>query len=254
MRLAWDDLGPRSDEALLCLPGWAVNRGFFRALAGRLSAHRRVLLMDYRGHGDSERPAADFGHRELADDAQAVMAAAGVQRVVPVAQAHGAWVALELQRRLGDQVRASVALSWLVLDPPPPFLGVLEALQDPARQPAARDGLFAMWTQGAPPEVAERVRAEMGAYDFEMWARAGREIAAAYREQSSPLRALAALRTTTPLLHLYSQPRMPEFLAAQEAFAREHAWFQVKRLDAISHFLPLEVPGATADAIDAFLG
>jgi pimeloyl-ACP methyl ester carboxylesterase len=163
-------------------------------------------------------------------------------------------VALELQRRLGEQVRAWVALSWLVLDPPPPFLGVLEALQDPAREPAAREGLFAMWTKGAPSEVAERVRAEMGAYDFQMWARAGREIAAAYRQHGSPLRALAASGATTPLLHLYSQPRTPDFLAAQEAFARDHACFQVKRLDAISHFLPLEAPDATADAIDAFLG
>jgi len=85
LAIAYDDLGPRHDEALLCLPGWCVNRGFFTPLAERLSARRRVWSLDWRGRGDSDAPAGDFGHAPLVDDALAVIAAAGVRHVVPVA-------------------------------------------------------------------------------------------------------------------------------------------------------------------------
>ena len=85
------------------------------------------------GTGDSSRPGADFGHDELAGDAMAVIQATGVRRVVPVTQAHGGWPALRLRRLLGDRVTGIVLLSWMVVDPPPPFLAVFEMLQDPGR-------------------------------------------------------------------------------------------------------------------------
>ncbi len=253
VRIAYDDRGPvGGGAAFLCLPGWGVNRGFFAPLAEQLARQNRVLTLDWRGHGDSGSPPGDFGHTELALDALAVLEASGAETVIPIGQAHGAWIAVELRRRLGARVPAIVASSWLVLDPPPPFLGVLRALQDQERWQQARDQLLSMWTSGAPAEVAERVRREMGAYGFEIWARAGRSIADAYARHESPLRAIAALTPPPPFLHLFSQPKAPEFLAAQESFAREHPWFQVRRLDAVSHFPPLEVPDVTAREIGRF--
>jgi pimeloyl-ACP methyl ester carboxylesterase len=127
-----------------CQGGW-LDRGFFAALAERLAARHRVIRLDWRGHGDSSRPPTDFGHEQLADDADAVIEASGVRRVVPVSQAHGGWAAVELRRRLGDRVEAIVASSWLVLDPPLAFVGALEALQDPERGRDAREQLFSMW-------------------------------------------------------------------------------------------------------------
>jgi pimeloyl-ACP methyl ester carboxylesterase len=253
-RIAYDDRGARGPgPTLLCLPGWGVNRGFFAPLAERLAPRHRVLTLDWRGHGDSSQPSSDFGHAELLEDALAVLEASGAETAIPIAQAHGAWVAVELRRRLGGRVPAVVATSWLVLDPPPPFLGALEALQDSNRWQQTRDQLFAMWTTGAPVDVAARVRLEMGAYGFETWARAARNIAAEYARHGNPLKAMEALSPPPRVLHLYSQPRMPEFLAAQEAFSQDHPWFEARRLDAASHFPPLEVPDATASEIERFL-
>ena len=63
------------------LPGWCNSgRSFFAVLAERLAARYRVIRLDWRGHGDSGRPGADFGHDELADDAMAVIEAAGDER------------------------------------------------------------------------------------------------------------------------------------------------------------------------------
>jgi pimeloyl-ACP methyl ester carboxylesterase len=253
LRIAYDDRGPRSEQVLLFLPGWCVNRSFFDPLAERLSAARRVVTLDWRGHGDSERPVGDFGHEELVADALAVIDACGARSVVPVAQAHGGWVALELRRRLGDHVPRIIATSWLVLDPPPPFGGVLEALQDRGRWQEARDRLFSMWVKDAPAALADRVRTEMGAYGFDTWANAGRAIAGEFARQGSALRALSAMAAPPSFLHLFSQPRADDYLEAQRAFARDNPWFEVRRLDAVSHFPALEIPDATAQAIASFV-
>lgn len=252
--IAYDDAGA-GEPILLLLPGWCADRSVFRELAPLLSKRRRVLALDWRGHGESEKPSADFGRAELVEDALAVVAASGAGAVVPVALAHAGWVAIEIARRLGPRVPRLVLVEGLVLGAPPPFRDALAAMGAPDRWRGAVDGIFEMWTAHAEnPEVIRFVRGVMGSYGFDMWSRAAREIAAAYDREGSPLEALARLESPVETLHLYATPEDPAFLEAQEAFAREHPWFRVERLEARSHFPMLEVPAAMAGAIGRFLG
>jgi pimeloyl-ACP methyl ester carboxylesterase len=251
--IAYDDL-PGQEPALLLLPGWCESRAVFARIASRCAAAHRVLALDWRGHGESGKPAADFGQRHLVQDALALIAAADPASIVPVGVSHAGWVALELRRRLGSRVEKLVFLDWLVLDPPPEFAAALAALQDPTRWEATREQLFSMWLAGSDdPEVAGHIRGDMGAYGFDTWARAAREIAAAYALHGNPLRALAALRPPVPALHLYAQPRDDGYLQAQQAFAATSPKFRPHRLDARSHFPALEVPEAVAAAILKFV-
>lgn len=254
LSIAYDDAGA-GEPALLLLPGWCADRTVFRALAPLLAESRRTLAIDWRGHGDSDRPGSDFGVAELVDDALAVVAGSGAPSVVPVALAHAGWVAIELARRLGPRVPRLVLVEWLVLGAPPPFREALGAMRSPERWRGAVDRIFEMWTAHADnPEVVRFVRGVMGSYGFDMWSRAAREISAAYDREGSPLEALARLAPTIETLHLYATPEDPAFLEGQEAFARTHPWFRVERLAARSHFPMLEVPEAIAGAIDRFLG
>ena len=59
-------------------------------------------------------------------------------------------------------------------------------------------------------------------------------------------------RSEADVLHMFSLPRAPEFLATQEAFSAASSWFSVKRLDGISHFPPLELPDAATIEIERF--
>lgn len=97
------------------------------------------------------------------------------------------------------------------------------------------------------------MREDMGSYPFEMWARAGREISAAYAKAGSPLQALANLDPRVPALHLYAQPNDPAYLAAQQSFSIAHPWFQASRLEARSHFPMYEVADEMALAIGKFV-
>lgn len=252
--IAYDDMGS-GQPALLLLPGWCANRTVFRDLAPRLARRRRVLALDWRGHGGSGSARGDFGLEGLVEDALAVIEASRAREIVPVALAHAGWVALELRRRLAERVPKLALVEWLVLGAPPPFREALEGMRSPARWRETVDRIFDLWLAGTTrPDVERFVRGEMGAYGFEMWARAAREIEAAYDREGSPLEALARLQPPVETLHLYATPADPAFLAAQEEFAAAHPWFRVLRLDAHGHFPMFEAAEAMAEVVERFVG
>lgn len=243
---------PATDSpALLLLTGWCDDRRAFDPLLAEVGRQRHAVSMDWRGHGGSPPAPTDFDTADLVADALEVIERTGIDRVVPVAVAHAGWVALELARRLGPRVPAVVLLDWMVLGPPPGFTGALQGLQEPAAWESVRDYLFAVWTDGVDhPGVLASVR-RMAEHDRTMWARAGREIAASFSTEPVPLAAFAELGR--PVKHLYAQPRNPEFLTAQQEYAERHPWFEVERLDAVSHFPMIEVPRTVATHVEEFV-
>ncbi|MBI2247783.1 MAG: alpha/beta hydrolase [Armatimonadetes bacterium] len=256
-RIYYDDRG-KGEPVLLCLPGWCVHHTMFVPLAERLSAQHRVLVMDWRGHGKSQASDRDFGYAEMLADVLAVIQASGAQSVIPIAQAHGGWVAIELRRRLDQRVPKMVFTSWNPIftsgDPlAAPFLRAMQALRDNARWRETVEQIFTMWLSEAPASVDTHIRNEMGSHGFDDWARAGREIVAMYAREGNPLQALSELSPPVAVLHVYAQPRVPEYLSTQESFARDHPWFAVRRLEAASHFPTLEVPDETAGVIREFI-
>jgi pimeloyl-ACP methyl ester carboxylesterase len=134
----------------------------------------------------------------------------------------------------------------------PTFLRARQALQDHACWRETLEQMLTTWLSAGPASVERHIRNEMESHDFEDWARAGREISAMYAREGSPLQALDQLSPPVPVLHVYAEPRTPEYLAAQESFARDHSWFAVRRLEAASHFPTLEVPDETARVIKEF--
>jgi len=252
-RITYDDLGT-GGPALLFLPGWCGDRTVFDPLLPRVTRHRRAISMDLRDHGESARTEADFGTGEVVDDAIAVIERTGVERVVPVGLSHAGWAAIEVRRRLGaERVPAIVLLDWMVLGPPPGFLDALAGLQQPQAWEQVRSALFAMWTTGIDVAPLHDYVAGMAGYGFRHWQRAGREIAAAFAAEDTPLAALERLDVPCPTLHLYAQPADDAVLAAQLAYGAEHPWFRVHRLAARSHFPMFEVPDEVAAAIEDFL-
>ena len=249
------DVAGGGEPALLLLPEWCDNRTQFHRLVPLAAQKRRVLSPDLPGHGASEAPPGDFGYRELTAGILAVVAESGAERVVPVAMGHSGWIAIALRRRLGrDRVPRLVFVDWFLGDPSPALLQNLQALQDPERWRSARAQLFSSWLPADAPRVRDAVFRTMSDYAHGMWAREGREVAAAYARERAPIAALAALAPPTPALHLFAIPRDDAFLAEQDALARKYPWFSARRLPGRTHFPPLETPQALAAAIEEFVG
>lgn len=252
-RINYDDQG-WGKSTLLFMPGWCGSRSVFNHLIARCSTRHRTLALDWRGHGQSATPESDFGASDLVEDALSVIDASGAEHVVPVALSHSGWIAIELRRRLGTRVSELVLLDWIVTEASPQFLAAMQSLQDPLHWHQTRELLFSMWTHELDiPELTHYVHDDMGSFDFNMWSRAGREIASAYNQAQSPLHALAALAPPTRVLHLFAQPGDPEFFSAQQSFRTAHPWFHVHKVQARSHFPLLEAPDEMAAVIERFV-
>jgi pimeloyl-ACP methyl ester carboxylesterase len=247
--LGVDDLG-QGEPALLLLTGWCSSRERWAKAAPLLAEHRRVVSFEWRGHGESQPAAGDFGTAEMVQDALSVIEAAGVDTVIPCTASHSGWVAIELRRRLGDRVPAIVHLDWMVLEPSSAYMDLISELQDPDRWSHARDTLFDIWRAGAESEAIDAAIEVMRRQSAEMWMRSGREIETSYRRAGSPLRALSAFPTVPTVRHLYGQPATPEYLEAQQRLAEEHDWYSVHRLDARTHFSMIETPTEVASEIE----
>jgi pimeloyl-ACP methyl ester carboxylesterase len=252
--ISYDDRGT-AEPALLCLTGWCSSKARYDQLVPLLAAKRRTIAFDWRGHGDSQRGVGDFGEEEMAADALAVIEAAGIERVVPVAASHSGWVAIELRRRLGPQrVPKIVHMDWMVIRPSEPYMELLHAMATPEGWTEARDTLFTIWRAGSDaPEIAAVIDA-MREQDGEMWMRSGREIVAAYQRNGSPLEAYELMDPSPAgVLHLYGQPGAPAFFEAQQEFAERHPWFRVERVPAETHFAMVETATEAAAAIERFV-
>lgn len=251
--VAYDDRSG-AEPALLFLPGWCGPRTLFEPLAAQFDGQVRTLALDWRGHGQAPPADGDFGTVDLVDDAMAVIERSGTDVVVPVAVAHAGWVAIELRRRLGHRrIPRLVLLDWMVLGPPPPFLDALAAMRNPATTRAVVDQITGMWTAGLENPALNAYVASMAATSDDMWARAAREIAAAFETYGAPLDAIAALDPPPPTLHLYAQPPDEDHLDTQRRLAAERPWFEVVRLDAASHFPVFEIPDVIAGLVHDFV-
>jgi pimeloyl-ACP methyl ester carboxylesterase len=255
--LAVTDIGTGA-SATVHLPGWCGGRDVFAPLLAADGGGRRISV-DLPGQGQSVAPAGNFTSAEVVADVLALVEHLGLDRVVPVALAHAGWFAIELRRALGpEQVPGIVLVDWMPIGAPPGFLDALAELQNPNAWADVRAHLFEMWTSGIDDRAVHDYVASMGEYGFDMWSRAGREIAQAFVQHGTPVAALTELAeeqgVDCPTLHLYAQPDDDAYLAAQQGFGAEHPWFQVHRLAAASHFPTLEVPDVIATRIDEFTG
>jgi haloacetate dehalogenase len=94
--------GPLGDRPpLLLLHGHPQTMAMWHRVAPALAQRRRVVLMDLRGYGDSDRPpageaSAAYAKREMALDAVAVMRSLGHDRFAVLAHDRGARVAHRL--------------------------------------------------------------------------------------------------------------------------------------------------------------
>ncbi len=104
MRIWYAEYG--SGLPVLLLHGGLANADYWGHLVPFLVAHhRRVIVMDSRGHGRSTRSAAPFGYDPMADDALALLDALHVARADMVGWSDGGIVGLDLAMHHPDRLR-----------------------------------------------------------------------------------------------------------------------------------------------------
>ncbi|MEU0603418.1 alpha/beta hydrolase [Streptomyces sp. NPDC006393] len=111
----WGGDGP----ALVLLHGLAGHAGEWDALARSLSSEHRVVAVDQRGQGASDRFPSDVSRDAFVEDVVAVADQLGLERVVLVGQSLGGHTAILAAARHPELVRALVAVEADVSGPDP---------------------------------------------------------------------------------------------------------------------------------------
>jgi pimeloyl-ACP methyl ester carboxylesterase len=65
---------------LVCLPGWPQTWYSYHPIAAELAQHYRVLLVDIRGMGSSDKPATGYDKKTMAQDIYALLRHLGVAK------------------------------------------------------------------------------------------------------------------------------------------------------------------------------
>ena len=95
LRLGYRDWGGPGDPIVL-LHGLASTRHIWDLVAPILSPGYRVVGLDQRGHGESDKPDCGYGFQSIVADLRGFIAAMGLDRPLVVGHSWGAGVALAL--------------------------------------------------------------------------------------------------------------------------------------------------------------
>jgi len=112
--------GDAAAPPVLFVHGWGASAYFYRKLLPSvMGLGRRVIAMDLRGHGGSDKPrdAALYSGEAMADHVACVLDALGCARLALVAHSLGGGVALDVARRQPERLSSLTLLAPVGLAP-----------------------------------------------------------------------------------------------------------------------------------------
>ncbi len=245
IRLAYEDRGA-GKPAFVFVHGWTCNRSFFAPQAEYFSRRHRVVSLDLRGHGDSDKPQGKYPIAAYAEDIAYVVDQLGLGQPVAVGHSMGGITVLQLAATHPDRVSAIVMVDPAPFVFPPELRTAIEAMiaaieagnQEPRRQFVEKN----LFLPTSDRKLVEDVLAVMMAAPSHVAADAMRGILAF----EGPA---VAARCKGPVLHLAATARLnPPHLMSQWLPTVVHGWTV-----GAGHFNQLEVPDQVNSMIEGFL-
>lgn len=106
-----------SGDPVVLIQGLGGNHTFWSPNLPELSRSHRVLLLDYRGAGETDKPDMPYSTRMFADDIAALMAELSLPRAHVVGRSMGGCIAQWLGVEHADRVRSLIlAATWARAD------------------------------------------------------------------------------------------------------------------------------------------
>jgi 3-oxoadipate enol-lactonase len=225
-----------------------VHQGF--AFAGS----HRVVVLDHRGHGLSDKPAGGYSVREMALDVRAVLDHAGIDEAVLVGASAGAMTSVQVALDAPQRVRALMLVSGATNLAPHVPAEVLRAYE--SRFEAA----FDFMSRGATSARTKRERPEVAAFLADVYRAKGnfsREVFLSFIGDPGGVfhwdvtERLGSVQQPALVVAGQEDQAMP--LEAMRALAEGLPNASFKIVPEVGHYYPLERPGEFNRDLRAFL-
>jgi len=173
IRVPYIEHGDPDGVPVLFLHGVTDSWRSWEATLDHLPRGIRAIALSVRGHGDADKPGIDYDIAGMAQDAVAVLDAAGVDRAVIAGSSMGAWIAQRLALVHPERVRALVLEAAFTAAGDDPdlaaFVEEVQALEDPLPEAVARE--FQESTLAGPidPELLDLYVAESLKVPAHVW-------------------------------------------------------------------------------------
>jgi pimeloyl-ACP methyl ester carboxylesterase len=129
VRLAYDDRGA-AEPIVVFVHGWTCDRSFFAPQVEHFARRHRVVSVDLRGHGESDKPSGPYSIGVYADDIAYLIDQLGLGKVVAVGHSSGGLTALQLAASHPHSVAAIVMVEPGPFAAPPDLRAGVEAIAD----------------------------------------------------------------------------------------------------------------------------
>ncbi len=254
-------------EPLVLLPGWPETWWEYHKIMPALARKFRVIAVDLRGMGGSEKPAAGFDKKTMATDVHELIKKLGYTKVGLAGHDIGSQVAFSFAANFPNATRKVALMDVLHPDEgyyqipllPPPggfslwWFAFNQVRSLPEQLLAGRFRHLLDWlfdnTAFNPAAIDERSRAIYArAYNSPDAVRAGNGWYQAFHQDIADGKTYAKL--TPPVLGLASIGSFEQFAAALPTVANQ---FEAKPIEA-GHWLAEEQPDAVARALTEFFG
>jgi pimeloyl-ACP methyl ester carboxylesterase len=233
------------DPALVFIHGWCCDQSAWGDQIEAFAPEHRIIAVDLRGHGDSDKPDQDYDIAGFADDMAWLIREIGLDRPVLIGHSMGGVTTLNLLRKHPDIARAAVFVDAGIIPLPEeirPLIGqTIEALKSPAYREVAQNVVKQfLFREQSPPELREEVAASMATAPQRLMHTA---LASTLSEENYP-------PGPVPVPSLFV--RAATLQATEEQIKERYPGLEVVSVDA-AHFIQLEKPAELNAIIARFL-
>ena len=135
--LFYDQAGS-GDPPIVFVHGWTCDHTYFAPQFGHFSKDHRVVAVDLRGHGHSDKPEQEYTIAAFADDVAWLCRELGLSKPVVVGHSMGGVIALEMAARFPD-LPAAVVLVDAPVVPPLALVEAVKPMMEALRSPGYRE-------------------------------------------------------------------------------------------------------------------
>lgn len=244
VKLAYVDEG-KGEPAFVFMHGWTCNRSYFKPQHDHFKAKHRVVSVDLRGHGESDKPKGPYSIRQYADDVAWLIGKLDLDRPVVLGHSMGGVAALELAAEHPQSVRAIVMVDPAPFLWSPEFISLLTNMADSSEagnQQPRRDFINMLFLPTSPADLKARIVDEMSSAPAHVAAGAMRGLLA-YDGVA------VAKKVSLPALHIAATPPLnPPHMMAEWLPHAVNGWTV-----GAGHFNMLEAPNQVNDMIERFV-